>query len=92
MRLGLRLKVDVITFVFVRYFWELSINQLLSACYLCSLCVALPTSPWYLAPLGCRLDVSRLDTSIPKKELVTQPQEGSFDWDLNLCTASARER
>jgi hypothetical protein len=28
-----------------------------------------------LGPLGCRLDVSRLDTSIPKKELVTQPQE-----------------
>jgi hypothetical protein len=30
MRLGLRLKADVITFVFVRYFWELSIKQLLS--------------------------------------------------------------
>jgi hypothetical protein len=73
MRLGLRLKADVITFVFVRYFWELSINQLLSVCYLCLLCVALPTPPWYLAPLGCRLDVSRLDTSIPKKELVTRP-------------------
>jgi hypothetical protein len=75
MRLGLRLKADVITFVFVRYFWELSIKQLLSVCYLFLLCVALPTPPWYLAPLECRLNVSRLDTSIPKKELVTRPQE-----------------
>jgi hypothetical protein len=24
---------------------------------------------WYLAPLGCRLDVSRLDTSIPKRRV-----------------------
>jgi hypothetical protein len=31
------------------------------------LCVALPTPLWYLAPLGCRLDVSRLDTSIPQR-------------------------
>jgi hypothetical protein len=46
---------------------------------------------WYLAPLRCRLDVSRLDTSIPKKELVTRPPEGSLDWDLDLYTASARE-
>jgi hypothetical protein len=45
-----------------------------------------------LGPLGCRLDVSRLDTSIPKKELVIRPPEGSFYWDLNLYTASARER
>jgi hypothetical protein len=73
MRIGLCLKADVITFVFVRYFWELSIKHLLSVCYLCSLCVALPTPPWYLAPLGCRLDVSRLDTSISKKELVIRP-------------------
>jgi hypothetical protein len=42
-------------------------------------------------PLGCRLDVSRLDTSIPKKELVTWPLGGSLDWDLDLYTASARK-
>jgi hypothetical protein len=75
MRLGLRLKADVITFVLVRYFWELSIKHHLYVCYLSLLCVALPTPPWYLAPLGCRLDMSRLDTSVPKKELVTGPQE-----------------
>ena len=34
---------------------------------------------WYLAPLGCRLNVSRLDTSIPKKELVSRPPGGSLD-------------
>jgi hypothetical protein len=27
-----------------------------------------------LGPLGCWLDVSRLDTSIPKKELATAPR------------------
>jgi hypothetical protein len=43
-------------------------------------------------PLGCRLDMSRLDASIPKKGLVTWPPGGSLDWDLNLYTASARER
>jgi hypothetical protein len=70
MRLGLHLKADVITFGFVQYFCELLIKQHLFVCYLSSLCVALPTSPWYLAPLGCRLDVLRLDTSIPKGKLV----------------------
>jgi hypothetical protein len=44
-----------------------------------------------LAPLGCRLNVSRLDTSIPKKELVTQQPGGSLDWDLDLYIASARK-
>jgi hypothetical protein len=39
----------------------------------------------------CRLDVSRLDTSIPKKELVSRPLGGSLDWDLDLYTASARK-
>jgi hypothetical protein len=67
------LKADVITFVFVRYFWELSIKQLLSVQYLFLLYVALPTPRLVLAPLGCRLDVLRLDTSIPKKELVSRP-------------------
>jgi hypothetical protein len=91
MRLGLRLKADVITFVFVRYFWELSIKQLLFVQYLLLLCVTLPTPLLVLGPLGCRLDVSRLDTSIPKKELVSRPPEGSLDWDLDLFTSSARK-
>jgi hypothetical protein len=79
------LKADVITFVFVRYFWELSIKQHLSVCYLSLLCVALPTPPWYLAPLGCRLDVSRLDPSIPKGKLFAR----SLGWDLDLHTTLA---
>jgi hypothetical protein len=44
-----------------------------------------------LAPLGCRLDMSGLDSSIPKKELVTQSSRGSLDWELNLYTASGRK-
>jgi hypothetical protein len=35
--------------------------------HLSLLYVMLLTPPWYLAPLGCRLDVSRLDTSIPER-------------------------
>jgi hypothetical protein len=46
---------------------------------------------WYLAPLGCRLDVSRLNTSIPKEEFVSWPPGGGLDWDLDLYTASARK-
>jgi hypothetical protein len=37
--------------------------------HLSLLCVVLPTPPWYLAPVGCRLDVSRLDCNIPKKNV-----------------------
>jgi hypothetical protein len=44
-----------------------------------------------LGPLGCRLDVSRLDASILKKELVTWPPGGSLDWDPDLHTALARK-
>jgi hypothetical protein len=54
-------------------------------------CALLPPSPWYLAPLGCRLDVSRLDASMPKKELVTWPPGGSLNWDPDLHTALARK-
>jgi hypothetical protein len=91
MRLGLCLKADVITFVFVRYFWELSIKQLLSVWCLFLLCVVHQLLFWYLPPLGCRLNVSRLDTSTPKKELVSRPPGGSLDWDLDLHTTSARK-
>ena len=44
-----------------------------------------------LGPLGCMLDVSRLDASILKEELVTWPPGGSLDWDLDLHTALARK-
>ena len=44
-----------------------------------------------LGPLRCRLDVSRLDTSILKKELVTWPLGGSLNWDPDLHTALARK-
>jgi hypothetical protein len=45
-----------------------------------------------LGPLGCRFDVSRLDTSIPKGKLVGDPAPGcSLDWDLDLYIASARK-
>jgi hypothetical protein len=80
MRLGLRLKAGVMTFVFERYFWELSIKQLLSVWCLFLLCVWFyQLLSWYSAPLGCRLDASRLDISIPKKELVSQPPGGSLN-------------
>jgi hypothetical protein len=39
-----------------------------------------------LGPLGGRLDVSRLDTSIPKKKLMTQPLGGSL-YSLRLPTS-----
>jgi hypothetical protein len=89
MRLGLRFKADVITFIFVRYFW----NYQLNSSYLygaCSCCVWFyqPFS-WYSPPLGCRLNASRLYTSIPKKELVSRPPGGSLDWDLDLHIALA---
>jgi hypothetical protein len=48
-------------------------------------------SPWYLAPLGCRLNVSRMDASVLKRKLVTWPPGGSFDWDPDLHTALARK-
>jgi nitrate reductase NapE component len=90
MRLGLRLKADVITFLFLQYTFG---NYQLNSSYLygaCSCCVWFyQLLSWYSAPLGCRLDVSRLDTSIPKKELVSRPPGGSLDWDLDLHTASA---
>jgi hypothetical protein len=58
-------------------------------CFL--LCVTLPTPLLVLGPIECSLDVSRLDTSIPKKELVSWLPGGSLDWDLDLYTASARK-
>jgi hypothetical protein len=45
-----------------------------------------PTFPWYLAPLGGRLNVSRLDTSIPKRKLVARSLGGSL-YNLRLPTS-----
>jgi hypothetical protein len=39
-----------------------------------------------LGPVGGRLDVSRLDTSIPKKKLMTRPLGGSL-YSLRLPTS-----
>jgi hypothetical protein len=52
--------------------------------------VALPTLPWYLAPWDVG---STCRGWIPAylKELATTTG-GSLDWDLDLNTASARER
>jgi hypothetical protein len=92
MRLGLRLKADVINFFFCKMLLG-TIN--LNSSYLYGICSCYvwcyQLFSWYLAPLGCRLDVSRLDTSLPKKELVTWPPGGSLDWDLDLHTTSARK-
>jgi hypothetical protein len=69
MELGLYLKADVILLLFVRYFLStiyqavlalICVPPVLAVCY-----VMLLAPPQYLAPcLGCRLDVSRLDTSV----------------------------
>jgi hypothetical protein len=47
--------------------------------------------PWYLAPLGCGLDLSRLNASIFKKELATWSPGGNLDWDPDLHTVLDRE-
>ena len=78
MELGLRLKVGVITFAFC--------NLLLSTIYqavLALICVPLvpvvcgvTDSSLVPGPVGCRLDVSRLDASIPKR-VGNGPQEAA---------------
>jgi hypothetical protein len=78
MGLGLRLKVDVITFAFCKV--------LLSTIYqavLALICVPLvpvvcgvTDSSLVPGPVGCRLDVSKLDASIPKR-VGNGPQEAA---------------
>jgi hypothetical protein len=77
MELGLRLKADVTTFAFYKVLLSTIYQAVLALiCILFApvVCVALPTLPWYLAPVGCRLDVSRLDTSMPDR-VGSGPQE-----------------
>jgi hypothetical protein len=78
MELGLRLKADVIIFTFVMYFLS-TIYQVVLA-LICVppvpvVCVVVDCS-LTLGPLGCRLDVSRLDTSVPER-VGNIPQEAA---------------
>jgi hypothetical protein len=78
MKLGLCLKADVITFAFCKILLSTIYQEVLAL--ICvpqsPLCVVLLIPPWYLAPVGCRLDVSRLDASIPKR-VGNGPQEAA---------------
>jgi hypothetical protein len=79
MGLGLRLKADAITFAFCKVLLSTIYQAVLALiCILFApvVCVALLTPPCYLAPVGCRLDVSRLDASIPKR-VGNGPQEAA---------------
>jgi hypothetical protein len=70
MELGLCLKADVITFAFCKVLLSTiypAVLALICILFAPVVCVALPTLPWYLARVGCRLDVSRLDTSVPDR-------------------------
>jgi hypothetical protein len=66
------------------------VTKLICMLFVFVVCVVINFS-LVLGPLGCRLDVSRLDASILKKELVTWPPGGSLNWDLDLHTALARK-
>jgi hypothetical protein len=68
----LRLKADVILFAFCKVLLSTTYQAVLALiCVppILAVCdVMLLTPPWYLAPcLGCRLDVSRLDTSVSER-------------------------
>jgi hypothetical protein len=69
MELGLRLKANVITFAFVRYFLSTIYQAVLALICVPPVPVVCDVvdSSLVLGPLGCRLDVSRLDTSVPKR-------------------------
>jgi hypothetical protein len=66
------------------------VTELICTLFAFAVCVVTNFS-LVLGPLGCRLDVSRLDASILKKELVTWPPGGSLNLDLDLHTALARK-
>jgi hypothetical protein len=69
---------------------NLTVTELICMLFVFVVCVVTNFS-LVLGPLGCRLDVSRLDASIPKSEFVTWPPGGSLDWDLDLHTAMSRK-
>jgi hypothetical protein len=74
----------------VKYYLSSNITTYLHATFPL-LCASLPTSSLVLGPLVCRLDLSRLDASIFKKELVTWSPGGNLNWDPDLHTALARK-
>jgi hypothetical protein len=55
------------------------------------LCASLSTPSLVLGPLGCGLNLSRLDASIFKKELATWSPGVNLDWDPDLHTALDKE-
>jgi hypothetical protein len=69
---------------------DVTVTELICMLFVFAVCVVTNFS-LVLAPLGCRLDVSRLDASILKEELVSWPPGGSLGWDLDLHTALARK-
>jgi hypothetical protein len=69
---------------------SLSVTELICMLFVFAVCIVTNFS-LVLAPLGCRLDVSRLDASTLKIESVIWPPGGSLDWDLDLHTALARK-
>jgi hypothetical protein len=80
----------VIYLDFVRYSLSTTYQAILQLiCTLLFLCCVrcYQFLPWYLAPLGYGLDVSRLDARILKKELVTCPPRGNLNRDP-ACTQS----
>jgi hypothetical protein len=76
MELGLRLKADVITFAFVRYFLSTIYQAVLAL--ICILFVpivcGIADSSLVLGPPRMQARVSRLYISIPKKELAMAPR------------------
>jgi hypothetical protein len=72
MEVGFRSKADVILLFFCKVLLStiyLAVLALICVPPVPAVCDAmLLTPPWYLAPrLGCRLDVSRLDTSLSER-------------------------
>jgi hypothetical protein len=76
MELGLRLKADVITFAFCKVLLSTIYQAVLALiCVpLVDVVLVLPTLPWYLAPLGYTLDVSRFYPSVLER-VGNDPQE-----------------
>jgi hypothetical protein len=78
MELGLRLKGDVITFAFCKVLLSTIYQAVLTLICILLVPVVCGVADFFLvpAPLGCRLDVSRLDTNIPKR-VGNGPQEAA---------------
>jgi hypothetical protein len=77
MELGFRLKADVILFAFCKVLLSTIYQVVLALIYvpLVPVVCGVTDSSLVPDPLGCRLNLSRLQTSIPKKEFGGGPQE-----------------